>query len=125
MSFWREEGGGGGERGEGEERGGRGEGEGREGKGGGEGRGEEGREGRREGERGGEEEGEGRGWREEERRKEEKKEWGVEKNTLRHHLVAHTHQLPVESSPGIGILLAQQSAIVLSLCADTDGLHHL
>jgi len=36
-----------------------------------------------------------------------------------------THQLPVEGPPGVGALLTQQSAVVLGLSTDTDGLNHL
>ena len=35
------------------------------------------------------------------------------------------HQLPVEGPPGVGVLLTQQSAVVLGFSTDTDGLNHL
>ena len=41
------------------------------------------------------------------------------------HTHTHTHQLPVEGSPSEGALLTQQSAVVLRLSTDADGLNHL
>ena len=45
--------------------------------------------------------------------------------TLKMKLVIAAHQLPVESPSGVGSLLTQEPAVVLGLCSNTDGLHHL